>query len=70
MNHLRFLSESQYLEAINLYHLARCVLSDKPFNEQSKYHRMLYASRELHKIYPEISETAIYKDLSCGLEGY
>ena len=69
-NNLRFISQSQYNETINLYHLARTALADKPFSEQSKYNRMLWACKEMHKIYPSISETAFYKDLSANLEGY
>lgn len=67
---LRFISESQYKEGIELYHLARTALSDKPFNEQSKCYRILWACKELHKKYPNISETAFYKDLDVGLYGY
>lgn len=69
-NNLRFISQSQYNEAINLFHLARTALAGKPFNEQSKYYRMLYACKEMHKIYPSISETAFYKDLDANLQGY
>lgn len=69
-NNLRFISQSQLNEAISLYHLARTALADKPFNEQSKYFRMLYSCKEMHKIYPSISETAFYKDLETNLHGY
>jgi hypothetical protein len=70
MANLRFISESQYKELINLYHLARCGLADKPYSEQSKYHRMIWACKEFHKIYPTISETAAYKDLESALYYY
>ena len=60
----RFLSPSQYTEAINLYHLARAA------GKQTRYDRMLWASAEISKKYPSISSTAAYKDLSAGLEGY
>ena len=70
MNLLRFVKAADYGELINLYHLARTALSDKPFAEQSKYHRMIWASNEFHKTHPEVSATGAYKDLSANLEGY
>jgi hypothetical protein len=69
-NNLRFISQNQLNEGIEYYHVARCALSDKPLKEQSKYHRILYACRWLHKKYPDISETAFYKDLESNLYGY
>lgn len=64
---LRFISQSQYKEGVELYHLARTALSDNPFSEQSKYHRILWACKELHKKYSNISETAFYKDLEANI---
>ncbi len=47
-------------ELINLYHLARVPLSGQ---RASRYDKMLWASKEYHKKYPEISATAAYKML-------
>lgn len=69
-NNLRFLTQEEYNLGIEYYHLARTALSDKPFKEQSKYFRILWACKELHKKYPNRSETAIYKDLETNLYGY
>jgi len=69
-NNLRFLNQDQYNELINLYHLARTALADKPFSEQGKYYRMLWATKEFNKKYPSISATAAYKDLEVNLAGY
>ena len=65
MNNLRFLSQSQYIELINLYHLARTALAG---GDASRYNRMLWAIKEFHKIYPSISKTAAYKDLDSNLQ--
>lgn len=62
---LRFINQSQYTELINLYHLARTALAGE---DSSRYNRMIWASKEFHKIYPSISETAAYKDLSTNLQ--
>jgi len=70
MANLRFLTEEQYTEALNLYHLARTALAAKPYGEQSKYHRMVWASKAFHRENPEISATAAYKDLSANLQIY
>ena len=45
-DHLRFLSQDQYNEAINFYHLARTALSGE---KCGKYERMIWASKELNK---------------------
>lgn len=63
---LRFVTEAHGHELVNLYHLARTALSDRPYSEQSPYHRMLWACRTFHRSHPEVSEGAAYKDL-CGL---
>lgn len=70
MNNLRFVKPEHYAELINLYHLARCALSDKPYQEQSKYHRIIWASKEFAKKYAYCSATAAYKDLDTNLFGY
>jgi hypothetical protein len=68
MNNLRFVKEKDYPDLINLYHLARTALSDKPFGEQSKYHRMIWASKEWAKIHTYTSVTGAYKDLEANLQ--
>lgn len=70
MNHLRFVRQSDYAELVNLYHLARTALSDKPFAEQSKFHRMVWASKEWAKTHTYTSATGAYKDLETNLQGY
>ncbi len=64
-NNLRFISEQNFKELIELYHLARVPLSGQ---KCGRYERMLWASKEFHKLHPEISETAAYKDLSSNLD--
>jgi hypothetical protein len=56
----RFVPERLLGELSELWHLSRV-----PFN--SRYERMLWASREFSKHHPEISATAAYKDLDCML---
>lgn len=58
---VRFIRPDQSAELVNLYHLARVPLSGA--GKDTKYYRMLWASKEFHKAHPEISETAAYKDL-------
>jgi hypothetical protein len=60
----RHINNDQLCELINLYHLARTALSGK---DDSRYQRMLWASREFHKLNPLIGEAAAYKDLSNSL---
>ena len=67
MNILRFVSQSQYKELIEFYHLARVPLAGQ---KCGKYERMIQACKWFHEKYPSISETACYKDLSANLEGY
>ena len=64
-NNLRFLTQAQYVELINLYHLARVPLSGT--GKDTRYDRMLWATNEFHKLYPEVSATAAYKDLSANI---
>jgi hypothetical protein len=64
----RWIKPEHQGEIVQAYHAARMALSDKPYAEQSPYHRMLWASAQFHKTHPEVSETAAYKDL-CGLLG-
>jgi hypothetical protein len=70
MNTLRFVRAQDYSELINLYHLARTALADKPLAEQGKYHRMIWATKEWAKVHTYTSATGAYKDLSANLEGY
>ena len=62
----RFMSKDQMNELINLWHLAKVPLSGQ---DCSSYKRMLWATSEFGKKYPEIDATAAYKDLSATLEG-
>jgi hypothetical protein len=66
-NILRFVKPDHYNELINLYHLARTALSG---GDDSKYNRMLWASKEFSKAHPYVSATGAYKDLSFNLQGY
>ena len=58
---VRFIKPSQANELFNLYHLARVPLSGT--GKDTPYERMLWASKEFHKLHPEVSETGAYKDL-------
>ncbi len=60
-NPKRFITDSQFAELVNLFHLAKTALSGK---DDSKYQRMIWASKEFHKAHPNISATYAYKDLS------
>ena len=60
-NNLRFLSQEQYNEVINYYHLARAA------GANSKYERMIQAAKWINKKYPAISTTAAYKDLDANI---
>jgi hypothetical protein len=54
---MRFIPDRFKSELINLYHTARiagCI---------SKYERMIWATKEFNKTYPEYSKGYIYKDL-------
>jgi hypothetical protein len=62
---LRFISNMQYLELLNLFHLGKVALAGQ---DDSRYNRMVWASKEFNKIHPEISATAAYKDLEVGLD--
>lgn len=57
----RNVSAAQLTEMINLYHLARTALSGK---DDSKYQRLIWASKEFHKKHADISQTKAYLDLS------
>lgn len=66
---VRFINPEHAGELVNNYHTARTALSDKPVEEQSRYHRKLLACRWFNQRHPEVSEAAAYKDL-CGLLGH
>lgn len=55
------LTREQENELVNLYHLARTPLSGT--GKDTRYNRMLWASREYEKTHPETSSTAAYKHL-------
>ena len=63
-NNLRFISQDQYNELIGLYHLANVALAG---GENTKYNRMIWASKEMNKKYNTISSTAFYKDLDANM---
>ena len=65
---LRFVTKEQMSELINLYHLSRVALSGT--GKRGKYEQMLWATSEFHKLHPDISATAAYKDLDGQLAGY
>ena len=64
---LRWVSEAEGTELVNLWHLARTALVHKPLEERTSYHRMRWAAAEFHKMRPDISEGAAYKDLEAML---
>ena len=64
INTLRFVKYEHYCELVNLYHLARTALSGQ---NDSKYQRMIWASKEFAKIHSYCSATAAYKDLEVNL---
>ncbi len=51
------LDHKQKADLANLYHTARILYS-------KNYDCLLYAKREFHKLYPEVSETWAYKHLT------
>ena len=63
----RFVTKDQLNELINLYHLADTALSGTDYH---KWDKLNYAAKEFHKKYPNISETAAYKDISNQMTGY
>ena len=58
---LRFISDEELTELINLYHLARC-------HSYNKHDRMILASKWFSEKHPFITSTAAYKDLYGYLE--
>lgn len=62
MYQCRFIKQDHSTELINLYHLARTALADKPVNERQKHGRMIWASEQLAKKYG-YKMTGVYKDL-------
>jgi len=65
---LRFITKEQMSELINLYHLSRVALSGT--GKCGRYEQMLWATSEFHKLHPEVSASAAYKDLNGQLAGY
>lgn len=63
-NELRFVKQADYPELVNLYHLARTALSGQ---DDSKYQRMLWASKEFAKTHTYVTATGAYKDLETNL---
>jgi hypothetical protein len=65
----RFMSPEQMGELINFYNLAKVPQSGKkPSAGGAKYDRMRQAAKWFSEKYPDINETAAYKDLSAQLE--
>lgn len=62
----RGLTETQMIELIKLYHLARTALSGK---SDTPYDRMLWAAKEFVKEHPEVSNKAAYLALSDSRHG-
>jgi hypothetical protein len=60
---MRFVPEADRNTLINLYHTAKTALAG---GDDSKHKRRIKAAEWYHKDHPEISQTAIYKDL-CGI---
>lgn len=56
------LNEEQSAELFNLYHLARAA------GKQSRYERMLYASKHFSEAHPEVSSTCAYKHLDRSFQ--
>ena len=57
----RFVPEHMLAELSNLWHLSRV-----PYNK--RYDRLLWTSSEFAKAHPELTSTAVYKDLDAMLE--
>ena len=58
----RFLTPAQAHEVVNLYHLARTA------GKNTRYERMLWASKELSRAHDGVSGTGAYKDLDGLLQ--
>lgn len=56
----RFVPESLLAELSNLWHISRV-------HSNSRYERMLYTSKWFVKDHPELTSTAVYKDLDTML---
>ena len=66
---VRFIPERDVHKLVNLYHLARTALADRPLDQQTSYNRMLWAADAYYcENNKTTSRTGIYKDLS-GLLG-
>lgn len=55
-------TEPMLVELCNLFHLAKTALAGRG-KQVTRYDQKLWASREFHKVHPEISSTAAYKAL-------
>lgn len=60
----RFITKTQVNYLSELWHTSRIALSGQ---KNTKYARMLWTAKEFHKKFPEITETAVYKDLDSML---
>lgn len=59
----RFVPRNLVVELMNLWHLSKV-------HSYKRYDRLLWTSREFSKAHPELTSTAIYKDLDCMTHGY
>lgn len=64
----RFVTEAGLAEMIELWHLAKVPVCDRPLNTRA-HRRKIWAAEQFHVLHPEISSTAAYKDLDAYLEG-
>lgn len=65
---LRFIRADQAPELINLWHLSRTSLAGKTdekgnYLSSNRHARMVETAQLFHQEHPEVSETAVYKDL-------
>jgi len=56
----RFIKSEQAGELINLFHLVKVPLSGRA---AGRWERMIWASRQFNILHPEVTTTAVYKDL-------
>lgn len=62
----RFVTETQLLELVNLYHLARTGLAEMK-GRDTPYDRTIWAARKFAEANPDVKQTAAYKDLGGAL---
>lgn len=60
---MRFVPEADRTKLIRLFHLGKTALAG---GDDSRHARLVWAAEQYHKDHPELTTTAIYKDL-CGI---